>query len=115
MEKHASVKRATVIAKNINDSMTLIAYYIGEKTDQLHTHLRSLLPSYMVPSIIIWLPRFPETLNGKIDNNKLPDPQKDEDIEYVSSGSYLEPRNELEKVGFRSSTRRRLSLASRIA
>ena len=78
--------------------MTLIAYYTGEqKIEKLHEYLREFLPLFMIPSIIIWLPRFPETLNGKRDTNELPDPHKNESIRYVKTNNYISPRNNLEK------------------
>jgi len=46
------------------------------------------------------MPRFPETLNGKIDNSKLPDPfdiNNKNKIKYVYSKNHVEPRNTIEE------------------
>ncbi|MET9344931.1 condensation domain-containing protein, partial [Nonomuraea sp. NPDC003804] len=43
-------------------------------TDQLVEHLRSVLPAEMVPAVIITVPSFPLTPNGKVDTAALPLP-----------------------------------------
>ncbi len=44
-------------------------------TLQLRQFLREKLPSYMIPSVFIWLEKLPLTPNGKIDRRALPEPQ----------------------------------------
>ncbi len=44
--------------------------------DELRNFLREKLPSYMVPTLIIPVPNFPHTPNGKIDRKALPDPSQ---------------------------------------
>ncbi|MET9341247.1 phosphopantetheine-binding protein, partial [Nonomuraea sp. NPDC003804] len=43
-------------------------------TDQLVEHLRSVLPAEMVPAVIVTVPSFPLTPNGKVDTAALPLP-----------------------------------------
>jgi bacitracin synthase 3 len=50
----------------------------------------------MIPNCVIWLSRFPETLNGKININELPNKLNDTmNIMYVQNNN-IEPRNEIE-------------------
>jgi amino acid adenylation domain-containing protein len=39
---------------------------------ELNEFLRSVLPSYLVPTAFVWLPRLPLRSNGKIDSERLP-------------------------------------------
>uniref|UniRef100_UPI00313E721A amino acid adenylation domain-containing protein n=1 Tax=Dyadobacter sp. OTU695 TaxID=3043860 RepID=UPI00313E721A len=47
----------------------LIGYYVGQGVtrDQVHVHLSSQLPDYMVPGVLIALDSLPLTPNGKVD------------------------------------------------
>lgn len=98
MEKHKSVKRAIVIAKN----NTLISYYVGEEDGSIIDYMRERLPHYMIPGFTIWIPRFPETFNGKIDVKMLQDPfdlhQNKSPIIFVRSVNHVEPRTETERI-----------------
>ncbi|PHR86354.1 MAG: hypothetical protein COA78_38060, partial [Blastopirellula sp.] len=55
-------------------------------------HLKNKLPKYMIPAAFVVLPKFPETLSGKIDRNSLPRVGEDDlvTVEYVSPRSQLE-------------------------
>ncbi|MGW6575553.1 non-ribosomal peptide synthetase [Streptomyces sp. NPDC054945] len=53
----------------------LICYFTGTPTaEEVRTELGRNLPNYMVPSLFLHLPRFPLTVNGKLDRKALPDP-----------------------------------------
>ncbi|MEW1635333.1 amino acid adenylation domain-containing protein [Streptomyces sp. NPDC093801] len=53
----------------------LICYFTGTPTaEEVRTELGRSLPNYMVPSLFLHLPRFPLTVNGKLDRKALPDP-----------------------------------------
>ena len=43
---------------------------------RLREHLRSVLPDFMVPTVIVVLDALPRTPNGKIDRNALPEPDR---------------------------------------
>lgn len=50
----------------------LYGFYIGDMDrKELHSRLRKLLPVYMVPGVLLSLPDFPLTKNGKIDRRRL--------------------------------------------
>ncbi|MEQ9810562.1 amino acid adenylation domain-containing protein [Streptococcus jiangjianxini] len=65
----------TVVLKS--DSQ-LVAYYVADqelKEDEIKEQLRDRLPSYMVPSIFIFMTHLPLTINGKLDRRALPSPK----------------------------------------
>lgn len=63
------VSRSCCIFKNNEIS----AFYTGTETEKkdIVTYLKKILPAYMVPANIIFLPDFPITKNGKIDKRVL--------------------------------------------
>ena len=53
----------------------LVAYLVGagpEREAELREALRPRLPGYMMPSLMVWLPALPLTVNGKVDTWALP-------------------------------------------
>ncbi|WP_437935846.1 amino acid adenylation domain-containing protein [Sorangium sp. So ce341] len=77
--RHPGVAECACAARRdtVGESV-LVAYYVPateEATpDALRAHARASLPEYMVPAHFVALPRLPQTPNGKIDRNALPDP-----------------------------------------
>ncbi|PQE02237.1 non-ribosomal peptide synthetase [Mycobacterium sp. EPG1] len=78
---HPSVAQAAVIARpdpHIAGGRCLVGFVVpalpGRETgvDELRTHLKAVLPAYMVPSAIAVLDRLPLTDNGKLDVRALP-------------------------------------------
>lgn len=72
------VKQTVVVAREEKNAHYLIAYYtanlpIDDVT--LYDYLKNRLPSYMIPSRLIYLAQFPLTFNGKLDRSALPDPK----------------------------------------
>nr|VFJ54372.1 MAG: amino acid adenylation domain-containing protein [Candidatus Kentron sp. FW] len=63
--------------------------------DELRTHLRGMLPDWMVPSVFVFLDTLPLTPSGKIDRRALPDPGGDG---FISSHEYTAPRNPTEEM-----------------
>lgn len=70
MKLMAGVREARAIVKNDR----IVAFYSASKPVDIHyykAHLGKTLPSYMVPSIIIYLPEMPKNKSGKIDDYDL--------------------------------------------
>ncbi|XWV25970.1 non-ribosomal peptide synthetase [Tupanvirus soda lake] len=101
LESIDEIKRVQVVTREHNLQIVLVAFFTSSITLNISKILefaRTKLPSFMVPNYIIQIPRFPETLNGKIDTNKLPNPfDSNSGITYVSVTEYVEPRNETEQ------------------
>ena len=89
LAEHPQVDYALVLLNETPESKKrLIAYAImdtpidtesdwTDMEDELKRHLRQSLPSYMVPSALVCLARFPLMPNGKIDRASLPSPKSD--------------------------------------
>lgn len=60
----------------------------------LRKALKNKLPDYMIPSVVSMLPKFPLTINGKIDVNALPAPNETD--RYLER-SYIEPQTVTER------------------
>jgi amino acid adenylation domain-containing protein len=72
------VRQAAVLAVETNmHGRELVAYVVGGpalELDAVRTHLKRLLPDYMVPAHIVGIEAMPLNPNGKVDRNALPDP-----------------------------------------
>ncbi len=77
---HAAVAAAVVVAReNKPADRHLVAYVAAQpghslETEALQRHLASVLPEYMVPSVVVWLDTLPTTAHGKVDREALPPP-----------------------------------------
>jgi amino acid adenylation domain-containing protein len=97
LAKLPAVEQASVIARNTDRGMQLVAYLVGTvhagqqtpvSVSEIRDHLSKYLPDYMVPAAYVWLKNLPLTANGKVDRNALPSP----DSAGVAAGQYTEPR-----------------------
>jgi len=76
------IRDAVVVSRqNPQRETYLAAYILAESQDPARVtgardHLRSHLPSYMVPGVITCLAEFPLTPNGKVDRAALPRPEQ---------------------------------------
>ena len=80
--QHPNVQQAVVLARQDEVNGTagekrLVAYVVPKtgfplSVDELRSHLKTLLPDYMVPSAVVVLEKLPLTANGKVDRQKLP-------------------------------------------
>lgn len=83
IESYPQITKAFVsIKKHQANTLLLYAYYSTSDNKPLEpisikTFLRENLPSYMVPSILLHLEKFPFNKNGKIDRSLLPEPTLD--------------------------------------
>ncbi len=76
-------------------SERLVAYISpqGQDEEAILSAARLLLPSYMVPSLIVQMDSLPKLVSGKVNRKQLPMP----DWDTVRSAVYVEPSSVLEK------------------
>ncbi|MCS7477848.1 amino acid adenylation domain-containing protein [Umezawaea endophytica] len=80
------VAQAVVVAHDNR----LVAYVVGTAgtrvpAEHLLPPLRERLPSYLVPDLVVGLPRLPTSPNGKVDRTALPAPDG-QDVERATAG-----------------------------
>lgn len=71
----------------------LRAYYTGSNTigeDSIREFLQTVLPAYMIPASFTWLDKFPLTINGKLDQHALPEPNSGQQATPVAAVSEKE-------------------------
>jgi len=80
--RHEAVSDAVVIDLLRHDGERyLCAYYVPveeekeQLSEKLKTYLSSHVPEYMIPSFFVAIDSIPLTSNGKVNRNKLPQPQ----------------------------------------
>jgi amino acid adenylation domain-containing protein len=101
LSSHEGVRECLVRARRgPSGDLSLLAYLIPSEAhrptiDDLRTHLRKVLPEYMIPSAFAFLDAMPLTPNGKVDRNALPIPEADPSSLNVG---YVAPRNHVEQV-----------------
>ena len=80
LSEHPAIQQCVVaVRERTPGDAHLVAYFrthAGQRppASELRNELRKRLPEYMVPGFFVAVASFPLTLNGKIDNNALPDP-----------------------------------------
>ncbi|WP_052825919.1 type I polyketide synthase [Neotamlana nanhaiensis] len=93
------INRTVVLTNNQLDGETRLIAYVQPTeshgdTSLLKTQLADILPEYMIPSLFVWVEKFPLTSNGKVDKKNLPSPEyKRQD----ATLAYEKPRNSIEK------------------
>jgi len=98
LRRLAQIREAVVVGSgSAGEPRKLVAYVVAANSsldvDDLRRELRRSLPEYMVPASIVVLKALPRTLNGKIDQSALPEP---EFAGGCALGSYVPPRDALE-------------------
>lgn len=87
---HPGVAHVVVLAREQESGeKRLVAYVVpdpdGLDVGALAAHAREALPDYMVPAAFVEMDSLPLTLNGKLDRQKMPEPDFD------GASSYREP------------------------
>lgn len=100
LTQHAYVKDATVIAReDVPGQKRLVAYvtWHDQRTaspEELRTHLKVMLPEYMIPSAFVTVGSLPLTPNGKLDREGLPVP----DLGAYASQNFEPPQGAIEET-----------------
>ena len=100
LERDASVKQAVVVLKQDAADKRLIAYVVANEaievtSHELRTFLKSKLPDYMLPSLIVMLDHLPLNSSGKIDRSALALAPLSRD---ASPLLYQQPRSPIEEL-----------------
>ena len=96
--KHELVKDVVVTVRQDNNGLkSLTAYIVSDgqpSISELKKHLGRELPDYMVPSFFVMLDSIPMTVNGKVDKNALPEPDRTvaADNEYIAPANIAEEK-----------------------
>ncbi|WP_420126423.1 amino acid adenylation domain-containing protein [Longimicrobium sp.] len=101
LASHPSIREAAVLARETGEAgdRRLVGYWVpvdgSAEPDAaaLRTHLKALLPEYMVPSAYVRLDRLPLTANGKLDRRALPEPES-----AAADARPAAPRNPTEEI-----------------
>ncbi len=99
LERHPSVRAAALIDREDPSGETRLVAYIEpagpapEATD-LRAFVADHVPNYMIPSAYVMLDELPQTPNGKIDRDALPDPAWDQ---ATAVDEFVAPSTETEK------------------
>ena len=99
LQKHSNVKQSAVLTTDSDgEEKQLIAYLVTENAldkENIISFLRSQLPEYMIPRILIELDNIPLTSNGKVDRKALP--QYDAS-ELADKNTFIEPKNKEQEL-----------------
>ncbi|PJH94193.1 non-ribosomal peptide synthetase [Bacillus sp. SN1] len=93
------VKETAVFTRTDEQGQAAVYAYIVTKdqqaanTSEIRTSLKTKLPDFMLPARLIQIDSIPLTVNGKLDQKALPEPDKHD---YIADD--ISPRNEIEKV-----------------
>ncbi|MCY8264769.1 non-ribosomal peptide synthetase [Bacillus inaquosorum] len=94
-----AIKEAAVITRTDEQGQAAVYAYIVTKDQQaanaseIRTSLKTMLPDFMLPARLIQIDSIPLTVNGKLDQKALPEPEKN-----AYTADDIRPRNEIEKV-----------------
>jgi amino acid adenylation domain-containing protein len=91
--RHPAVSGAAVVVRPSSDGERHLVAYVTCSGDlpspgALADHVRAALPWFMLPSAFVALAKFPRTMSGKIDRDRLPAPGRDA---FVLSTATVEP------------------------
>ncbi|OAF13571.1 non-ribosomal peptide synthetase [Bradyrhizobium centrolobii] len=97
--EHPAVQQAAaVVRKDDGGNPKLIAYYVAKEGSpvtpaDLRQHLQNKLPAHMIPHACVAIDAVPLTINGKVDQKRLPEPDLGSAIqsrEYVAPATSQE-------------------------
>ncbi|MBB6112602.1 amino acid adenylation domain-containing protein [Mucilaginibacter lappiensis] len=88
-------KNAVIAREDAHGIKRLIAYIVPSGNydrEGISEYLKTKLPGYMVPALLVEITELPLTANGKTDRKRLPDP----DVMSLTINDYVAPRNNME-------------------
>lgn len=95
INQYPSVKSSVVLVKEKDANQFLCGYFVAaDEVDKaaLTAFMQKYLTPYMVPSVLMQLPEFPLTNNGKVNKRALPEP------DYTKENRrYVKPATELQR------------------
>ena len=98
LARHERVREAVVVVREMGPGDKRLVAYVVPKgklgADALRESLRTQLPDYMVPSLVVMLEALPQTPSGKVDRRALPAPEAPRRASAVS----VAPRTPTETV-----------------
>lgn len=93
--KMPGIQDAVVINQTVMKNKQVLCAYLKTEGQESPTSVRRdlsrILPDYMIPSYISFIPEIPLNSNGKVDMNKLPDP-----LLVKMEATYVAPQNNTE-------------------
>lgn len=98
LSRHETVREAAVVAREDEPGQKrLVAYIVTAKNHtfretELREYLKSKLPDYMVPGLIVRLNSMPMTPNGKVDRRNLPEPAAQVEISTATGSDSLQSK-----------------------
>ncbi|WP_027568239.1 hybrid non-ribosomal peptide synthetase/type I polyketide synthase [Bradyrhizobium sp. URHA0013] len=97
--EHPAVQQATVVVRKDDGSAKLIAYYVAKQGNSvapadLRQYLQDKLPAHMIPHACVLIDAVPLTINGKVDQKRLPIPDLGGAIK---SSEYVAPKTAQEQ------------------
>jgi acyl-coenzyme A synthetase/AMP-(fatty) acid ligase/acyl carrier protein len=96
--ENIGIDKVLVLAKNNENNDKVLCLYFTTKSssgeiskfkDKIRNHLKNILPNYMIPNVCVYLDEFPLNATGKVDMNKLPEPN-------FTRGEYIPPKNHIQ-------------------
>nr|WP_280498557.1 non-ribosomal peptide synthetase [Nocardia farcinica] len=95
LAEHPGVARALAAVRSTGAAARLVGYLVPAPgvtldVDAVLAHAAAELPDYMVPGAVVVLDSVPLTASGKLDRNRLPEPD-------LAHGAYREPATWLER------------------
>jgi acyl carrier protein len=95
LARHLDLREAVALARDGRLVAFVVASAGREVTSAaVRSFLGGILPEYMIPSLVMALPAFPLTPNGKVDRRALPAPEPPRGDE----GAFVPPSTEMEEL-----------------
>jgi len=88
--RHAALRDAVVVAREDHGEKRLVSYVVAAPgavapdSAMLRMFLKESLPEYLVPSLFVVLEELPLTASGKVDRQRLPDPERPDPLRCVT-------------------------------